>query len=163
MYTQYKNSSPFCQQRLWCRFSYSFRLSTAKDRCSNDEEGHCQFFIHKYSLVHTVSQWIVCCVKPKFVLSVFLIVVYILQQRVWGNFLFSTKSSINHGRVEKSCLLTFGRYSCSWVHTREEVAKGFARQSPHPGSNPDSPLAENLMFYCKSSRKEEVHSWFYCY
>ena len=97
---------------------------------------------------------VVC--EAKVCLSVFLIVVYILQQRVWGNFLFSTKSSINHGRVEKSCLLTFGRYSCSWVHTREEVAKGFARQSPHPGSNPDSPLAENLMFYCKSSRKRGV-------
>ena len=47
------NSSPFCQQRLWCRFPYCFRLSTAKDRCNNDEGGHCQFFIHKYSLVWT--------------------------------------------------------------------------------------------------------------
>ena len=100
-------------------------------------------------------------------LSVFLIDVYILQQRVWGNFLFSTKSSINHGRVEKSCscllLADMVVVNLAGFNTREEVAKGFARQSPHPGSNPDSPLAENLMFYCKRSRKDELHSWFYCY
>ena len=46
-----KPNTKIVHQRLWCRFPFSFRLSTAKDRCSNDEGGHCQFFIHTNSLV----------------------------------------------------------------------------------------------------------------